>query len=425
MSSPIKDVTLALNRHADVVERALGGLISEGEEASRASIAGLRQASALRAAGQEGFRLHPRLREFLFDHLQLFPAYQSLTEIGSRISQMQALWSEVDSATRDGDRDTLHSLLDSLNTVVYDIADGMERNLHFLSGLLSTKYGNVQSLSAKISQNRYYQHQSAGLASDMNRLERLATILETEAETRRMPELARLIRQEILDKAALWQHGLAEMHIFLRRELFRTREVHTSLKHLARADTFLRQQPAWRGFEIELGEQIPDVLLAARLPRIAAHVEPLDPDKGVREALYGILGGLPARKEPAPPAGPPRRYKYVPAPREDDSEEQQESPLALALDALDREVLQAGGSGVGLAEWRSRVPAAAALQEGVWLMFTVVALRGRGRHVDLVLNPPADGELYAQTFCDARAFRADPLLTPLPASPTVAMPSHR
>jgi hypothetical protein len=405
VSGPIKEAMQALNRHSDVVERALGGVVSADGEVSKASISGLRQASALRAAGQDGFRLHPRLRDYLYDHLQLFPAYQSLTEVGSRIGQLQALWAEVDAALKDSDRETLASLSESLTSVIYDIADGIDRNLQFLSTLLTTKYGNVRSLAAKVSQNRFYQHQSVGLANDLNRLERVANTIEIEAEARRMHELARLLRRVILEKSMLWQHGLSDMQTVIRRELFRTREVQQSLKHLARADVFLRQQPAWRGFEPELPERIPDFLLRASLPRLVAHAEPLDGDRLVRDELAGLVRAMPPRKVAPAEDQAPQRYKRV---VDEPSEEDDNSPLALALAELQAQVLATAG-GVALLQWQGANAACAELEEGVWLVFAVVALRGRGLHVDLLLNTPRPGERFAQTFYNAVAYAIDPL----------------
>ena len=108
-SSPIKDVLRSLNQHWELVEQGFSGVISgEGQGYSNA-ISALRQVSALRAAGEDGYRLHPRLRDFLQDHLQLFPAFQSLAEIGSRISQVLALWTEVDLMRKHADAAAIHT----------------------------------------------------------------------------------------------------------------------------------------------------------------------------------------------------------------------------------------------------------------------------------------------------------------------------
>ena len=105
MSSPIRDLLHTLSRHAGLVQSGLlDGVCSEADS-SPAAIAALRQASALRPAGDEGWRLHPRLRDYLQDHLQLFPAFQSLAEIGSRISQLDALWAEIAQVRQDADQE--------------------------------------------------------------------------------------------------------------------------------------------------------------------------------------------------------------------------------------------------------------------------------------------------------------------------------
>ncbi|MDF2461846.1 MAG: hypothetical protein K0Q43_81 [Ramlibacter sp.] len=410
-AGPIKDAMSALNRHSDVVELALQGVVSVDADVSKSSIAGLRQASALRAAGHDGFRLHPRLRDYLYDHLQMFPAYQSLTEVGSRIAQLQALWSELEMTRREGDRETLASLNDSLVSAVYDIADSIERNLQFMSGLLSTKYGNVKSLAAKVSQNRFYQRQMEVLAIDVNRLEKAASKIEQEAETRRMPVMAHLLRTALLERSMLWQHALSEMTNVIRRELFQTRQMHQAMRHLARADAFLRQQPSWKGFEAELPEKIPDFLLKAALPRLVAHIEPFDPEPDVRRELEALARALPPRQTSKAEQAPPKRLKLV----VDEPKEEVEPALAQAQKALaDQVSASRSPDGVSLLQWRETSDAALELEAGVWLVFAIMALRGRGLHVRLLMNGARPGEIESQTFYDALAYARDPLLGPAP-----------
>ena len=94
MTSPTKDVLKTLSLHADVVEQTRrDGTIVPAQDASEASVAALQQANALRPAGEDGFRLHPKLRDFLNDHLQLFPSAQ-------RFDRSQLLL--TDSLTRPG-----------------------------------------------------------------------------------------------------------------------------------------------------------------------------------------------------------------------------------------------------------------------------------------------------------------------------------
>jgi hypothetical protein len=149
-AGPIKDALQALSRHADVVEQAvMGGSIGQ-ESLPKGAVQALRQASALRAAGEEHWRLHPRLREYLQDHLQMFPQFQSLTDISSKLALLQHLLTDAQTAVAERDYESLEFQLASMETAVYDIADATDRNLTFLAGMVSTKYGNVRTFAAKM-----------------------------------------------------------------------------------------------------------------------------------------------------------------------------------------------------------------------------------------------------------------------------------
>src|SRR4051794_32857973 len=97
-SSPLKPVFAALSRHVDVVEVALRELVGvDGEVAATdPAIRSLRELNVLRPAGERGYRLHSRLREFANDVLQIHPAYQSLTGIGQLVEQIPMVWHELD-----------------------------------------------------------------------------------------------------------------------------------------------------------------------------------------------------------------------------------------------------------------------------------------------------------------------------------------
>ena len=399
MTSPIKEVLQTLSRHAQTVESSLLGVVSSDTGTPPAAIAALRQASALRPAGEDGYRLHPRLREYLQDHLNLFSAFQSLSEIGPRITQLNMLWTEIELVRLAADTDTLASLSTTLQMTVFDIADSMDGNLLLLHLLMSTRFGNVKTLEAKKSQNRYYQQQTTLLAGDLARLALAADRLEREASERAMEELARFLRRNLLGRLSAWQQGVSEMQTLIRKEIFSIREVEKQHKLLARTDMLLRQQPTWRGIEPDLSGEIPDFLLAAALAPLLAHVEPLDSDRAVRSELQALVRALPPKPSAPPEAQPPRRYvRIVDAPRVPVA-----TPAAQALQRLARQV-QATPGGVPLAAWRESDADAQSMTPAVWLVFAVMALRGQRMRVELVRNAPAEGGHFAHTFGDAVAY---------------------
>lgn len=397
MSSPIKDVLQTLSRHADLVAQALTGVVAVGDDVSHAEILALRQVGALRPVGDDGYRLHPRLREYLQDHLQLFPAFQSLADIGAKITLLKSLWDEVELLR--GDRESVVGMIDELQTTVLDIGDTMNRNMLQLQILMSTRYGNVRSLEAKKSQNRFYQKQTSALSGDVQRLAREAERVEREASIRGRDDLARFIRRQLLTNMMSWQHGLSDMQTFLRNEIYRLRVVEQDLKLLARTDMLLRQQPGWRGFEVDFSGEIPDFLLATCLTPLIAHSEPMESDRAMVDEMATLARALPSRTAPPIPAETPKRYTRI----VDPPVVRPITPAMKALGRLMRDVNAAEG-GLSLIGWWEDDVDAQTMPPTIWLVLALAALRAGQHEVRLVHNLPRDGERFAHTFRDARAF---------------------
>ena len=111
---------------------------------------------------------------------------------------------------------------------------------------------------------------------------------------------------------------------------------------------------------------------------------------------------LPPKTPPAPDAQPPRRYtRIVDTPRVPST-----TPAAQALERLAADVVAAGNEGVRLAAWRERDEAARAMAPHVWLVFAVMALRGRRMRVELLRKGARAGEHFAHNFDDALAWAA-------------------
>ena len=401
MISPIKEILQTLGRHGQTVEDALVDVVSHHSGAPSASILALRQVSALRAAGADGYRLHPRLREYLQDHLQIYPAFQSLSDIGSRITNIRVLWTELDQmySSRSADLDTIDGLEDSLRSGVFDIVDSMERNMILLQTLMSSRYGNVKSLALKQSQNRYYQGQTQALAGEVVRLSKVAGAIEREASHRSAEAVALFMRRHLLSRLHLWQEGVSEIQTQIRQDINRTRQIERQNKQLARMDMVLRQQPAWRGIDPDLSGEIPDFLLAARMPAFRAHVEPLDSDRSMVQEMLDIVGDMPPKRI-IPDPQPPKRIKRI-FPEESPPAE---VPGEKALDRLIADVLKAS-QGVSLAQWRMDDEEAMAMDPGVWLVFAAMTLPIAGDFkVSLASDPPRKGEHFSHTFSDAFAY---------------------
>lgn len=408
LNSPIKELLQTLSRHADLVEQALSGVVGVGDDTPAASIVALRQVSALRPVGEDGYRLHSQLREYVNDYLQIYPAMQSLADIGSKARRINELWDSMLDAR--GDRESTEALIQAMRTTILDIGDDMDRNMMLLQTLMSTRYGNVRTMAAKKQQNNWYQLRTKDLARDVGYMGRVAETVEKQSLSRGVDELSSFLRRYILSRMTPWTQAITEIQTFLRSEFNRLREIEQDMRLLSRTDMLLRQQPGWRGFELALGETVPAFLLAARLRPVSASVEPLDTDRLISMEVQEIARSLPPKSVPKV-VEPPRRYKLV----VDEHKPKPRAPGMLALGRLMRQV-QASEEGISLLAWRKTDTDARIIPSGIWLVMAIAWLHTEKMDVRLIYNPSREGERFAHTFRDATAHRrAARAGTPSPA----------
>lgn len=409
-SSPLKPVFAALSRHVDVVEVALRELVGvDGEAAATVpAIRALRELNVLRPAGERGYRLHSRLREFANDILQIHPAYQSLTGIGQLVEQIPMVWKELDDLRAARDYKQAEEAVAQIEQDAFDISDMVERNLRLLGLLLSTRFGNVASLAAKTSQNRYYQRQSELMGNDLTRLSRAVEKVESEARERGLQSLAAMLRNTIQGQLPRWTQTLSQYQTQIRREIFSMREIERKNVLLARTAMLLRQNPAWRGIEEpNLPEPIAPMLLSkpfigAPVLPLRVHMDPQDVDRNMKALVRDEVHSLPKPVlVPVPAEKPPRIKRAEP-------KELRDAPAKPTMQALARLAAAAianakteNSKPLSVMDWRAGNATARRMAPALWLAFTASALRSYKFRVVLVDDPAAAGERFSHTFSDA------------------------
>lgn len=304
-TSPTKEVLRTLYQHADLVEQVRrDGLVPAQRDGTvSAAIAALRQSSALRPVGDGGYRLHSKLRDFLNDHFQLFSPYQGLAEISSRYELAKQLWKEVEDLDLARDYEVVESVLRQIESTVLDIADSVEGNLLYLNTLLSTRYGNVATLHAKKSQNRFYQRETQKLVMDMQRMAGVFRMIEEASLLGGRAELSRYIRMNLLSRMQGWQSSMSEMLSLLSRDIFRIRTIDRYHQQIARLDLLMHQQPSWLGIDFDMTQEIPDILLVARIENFLPQLDPMDSHHKIQQVLVEEVAKFPppVTKEPCKP----------------------------------------------------------------------------------------------------------------------------
>ena len=178
-------------------------------------------------------------------------------------------------------------------------------------------------------------------------------------------------------------------------QVIRIREVERSHKQLARLDLLMRQQPSWTGLEMDMAAPIPAFLMAARLPEFEPNIEPLDSDPQYVEAMVKEAAVLPPKPVDAAPKEVKRIQRVV-----DERPVTKKSDAAIALERLITAAQQATER-FSVVRWREADPQALTIQEHVWLVFAVMALRSRKCMVEVVASPARMGERFRHQFHDA------------------------
>lgn len=414
-SSPLKPVFAALSRHSDLVEIALREPVGmDGNAAvSDPGIRSLREFNVLRSAGERGYRLHSKLRDFANDVLQIHPAYQSLTSIGQLVEQIPMVWRELDDLRSAGDYRQADEAIAQIEQDAFDISDLVERNLRLLGLLLSTRFGNVSSLAAKASQNRYYQRQSELMANDLTRLSRAVEKVEGEARERGLQSLAAMLRNTIQAQLPRWTQTLSQHQSQIRRDIFNLREIERKNVLLARTAMLLRQNPGWRGIEEpKLDNEIAPFLMSkpfvgAPLAPIRMHMDPHDEDRSMKDLMRDEVRSLPKLTATPTPAEKPAPIKRA-APKEPRAAPEKPAMQALArLAAAAIRNAKEGNKPLSVMDWRIGDTFARGMAPALWLAFTASALRPYKFRIVRVADPAAQGERFSHTFSDA-------LVTPTP-----------
>lgn len=408
-SSPLKPVFAALSRHSDLVEIALREPVGMDSDAAVADpgIRSLREFNVLRSAGERGYRLHSKLRDFANDVLQIHPAYQSLTSIGQLVEQIPMVWRELDDLRSAGDYQQADEAIAQIEQDAFDISDLVERNLRLLGLLLSTRFGNVSSMAAKASQNRYYQRQSELMANDLTRLSRAVEKVEGEARERGLQSLAAMLRNTIQAQLPRWTQTLSQHQSQIRRDIFSLREIERKNVLLARTAMLLRQNPGWRGIEEpKLDDEIAAFLMSkpfvgAPLAPIRMHMDPHDEDRSMKDLMRDEVRSLPKLTATSTPAEKPAPIKRA------DPKEPRAAPEKPAMQALARLAAAAimnakeGNKPLSVMDWRIGDTFARGMAPALWLAFTASALRPYKFRVVRVAEPAAQGERFSHTFSDA------------------------
>ena len=364
----------ALHQNDDLIAAAFSGGLELG--ANNARIDALSNLRALKPLDEGIYRLNPRLRDFIADHLVSYRAFQALTRLSGPIQQARALWREMKFRHDDEDPTDRDALFEQFIDAVMDIAYSIERNLSLLHSLVSTQYGDVSNFSAKLRQNKYYIREIGEALNEMEQVHRLVEDIDGEALTAGLPEVRAIVRRRLTSRLLAWTSQIKDAQASINRSLFKARRLEERVRKLSRVSHWLRQNRSASGFEVGL-DNAPETLFLSEPLALRAHIDVRGARETEHELLREAIAKLPTRDVQRPAELPPPPLAILEEERGDAVIEPLE-PHDAMIEAL-LEDLRSTSQGISLRMWKeAQVSESDLLSDEEWLLYASIQLENEG-----------------------------------------------
>ena len=370
----VQRLLAGLAKHADLVSEAFEGSVSGGDRQRNTAIEALQVLSALKPYDEDTYRLNPRLREFLSDYFNSYQAFQALRRVSPTMQQARAQWAELRRLKLEGSTKDLIRLYVALDESVVEISYSIDNNLTLLNSLISTQYGNVNDLTSKLRQNKYYAQQVKLFLQDVEAIDSFVENLADEATAAGLPEVRQLVARRLGARQLHWTSQIKDAQAVISKRLFEAKLMEARLKRLSRFALWLELNRTTDGWDLAV-EDTADAALF-RPTRIPLRPQPdvSDTEPAVMEGLMLAVAKMPvssSTKEPAVVWGPQLLVE------DDEVVQEKFSPEQIALGELVLHTEQATGP-VSLLSWKRNRPELGDVTDEAWLMFAALQLKGRG-----------------------------------------------
>lgn len=414
MSEPsdnLKKLLGVLSRHADIVAEAFDGQVSMGDKAHQKGVEALFEVGAIKPYDEGAYRLNPRLREFLADHLSSYHALKDLRNLSASMRQAMAIWDEMRHFADNTSSSTMDQLYWALDEVTVDIAYSIEQNLHMLHVLIGNKYGNVESLQSKLRQNARYLRQIKTFLSSMSSITQFSQSVNEQAIARGLPEARMLVSRRLGSQVLKWSGLIKDAQSVISTRLFDARLMDRRQKLLSGVALWLGRHKTTAGWDIEVDPAHPLAASMLRPAAIAIRVQPdvADTDDLINaDLLSRVLPLLPPPKLPKRPKKPsiPQALIEDEDEDEDEDEEEQIPSHVRAIMALASE-LRGSEEKVSLLEWKRGRMDLSEVDDSAWLMYCYPRLASLGLNAQMVDSKPTQIFSVNELFDDVLVFSAE------------------
>lgn len=402
---PVQQLLKALSDQGDLIAHTINGSVTIGAERSKAVDALIRM-RALLALDAQTYYLHPALREFISDSVAGFGAFKHLARLEAPITQLESEFKVLLDFTREGAlRDAAQAQF-RLEQGVVEIAGLLNRNLQLLSSKITTNFGDVESVTGKIRENRFYATQVSRFSRQLLTLDKKAQFIEGEALTHVLPDVRRIINVGILARLPDWSARITDIQRQVSKNLFTLRQMEARPRHLAAVALWLSKNQG-PGFELEISAQ--DTIRLGEPHKLALswNVDASDREEVVLLGLIEAAKRLPPVAEDAPP--PPTAAPVVRQVEQTVAQstlQPVDELIEQYLEYIGTTVTQQPQNDLSLLAWRERwgeaLGVGPALTDEEWLLYACSQAAAAGYTVCMLARPRRITDLN-ECYTDAYA----------------------
>lgn len=375
----IERILSTLAKHGRILAMAMDSTIEVSDRTSKKSIDELVSISALKPYEEGVYRLNPRLRDYLADHLVTYNAYQNLTRISDLVSRCKAQWGGLLNFRENGAIADADQLEWAIEDTVAEISYAIERNITLLNAMVSSQYGNVATLTAKRSQNRFYAQEVSASLNEMDLIDHLVDDLAGEALAQGMLAFRRKLNTHLGAKLLSWRSQLKDAQSNISKRLFRAKQLEKQLNNLSRVALWLNQNKAKDGFDmIEIAQDTPSFMARPEALTVRPQIDVHDLDPMTMDTVVRACEKLPAKKALAGADDPKPKVRQPVATAQVEVIPEEVMPEDAEIDLIVHALHTQGGS-TSLLDWKRGKPdALSAISDEEWLLYASEQLATQG-----------------------------------------------
>lgn len=294
----VRQILAIMNRHGDVISDAVDGTVELRDVSYNAGIDALVGINALMPFEEGQYQLNPRIRSFLSEQLAQYSAFQALTRITDQINGARTKWRELVNIKESGDLRDMGAVEESLGYTVNEIVHFTVQNLLLLNTQISTDYGNVETLKAKLRQNAFYGNGVKNLAAELELLEAFTIEIDREALSKGLHSVRHVVNTRIRSRLGMWMSRLNDVQATITKRLFIAKKLDSQLLYLSKVVLWLTRNPTRNGFEVPIDVRVDAALLQPVAIKVRPQLNVSDSSVPVQDILAKAIRRLKTMPDP-------------------------------------------------------------------------------------------------------------------------------